>query len=307
MDRVSTAGAYANVLTNLMQAQQSQVTAGNQVATQKKGTDLKTFASAADALTSMNSVQARLQTYQDQNTIIANRLTTQDTALNQVADSASAVRQAIASALATGSAAGLTQTVSSELQSAVSGMNTQYNGEYLFSGGQVNTKPVTVTQLSDLSGPVPIGGFFQNGDYKIQNKLDDSTTVTTGVLASDIGTQLLNAFQALQNSPVGPFNGQLTDVQTTWLQGQLAAWDQVGQGLTGVTAANGLVQQQVDAKKTSVAAQSTTLTGMLSSITDADMTQAASQLQLAQMSVEAAARVYQALQSSSLLNILPAA
>ena len=307
MDRVSTAGAYANVLTNLMQAQQSQVTAGNQVATQKKGTDLKTFASAADALTSMNSVQARLQTYQDQNTIIANRLTTQDTALNQVADSASAVRQAIASALATGSAAGLTQTVSSELQSAVSGMNTQYNGEYLFSGGQVNTKPVTVTQLSDLSGPVPVSSFFQNGDYKIQNKLDDSTTVTTGMLASDIGTQLLNAFQALQNSPVGPFNGQLTDVQTAWLQGQLASWDQVGQSLTGATAANGLVQQQVDAKKTSVAAQSTTLTGMLSSITDADMTQAASQLQLAQMSVEAAARVYQALQSSSLLNILPAA
>jgi flagellar hook-associated protein 3 FlgL len=280
---------------------------GAQVATQKKGSDLKAYSSSADTLTAMNTVQARLQSYQDQNTVVADKLASQDQALNQVTDAAQAVREAIANALATGNAQTLNEDISAQLQTAIEGINARYNGEYLFSGGQVNTKPVTVTQMSDLNGAVAVSSFFKNDDYKLQNKLDDSTTITSGVLASDIGTDMMQAFQALQNSPVGPFNGPLTQAQTTWLQNQLATWDSVRQNLTSVTAANGLLQQRVDSSKTDVSAQATTLTGMIGNITDADMTNAVSQLQMSQMAVQAAARVFQTLQGASLISILPAA
>jgi flagellar hook-associated protein 3 FlgL len=45
---------------------------------------------------------------------------------------------------------------------------------------------------------------------------------------------------------------------------------------------------------------------MVGDITDADMGQAATQLQMAQMAVQAAAHVFQTLQGASLLSILPA-
>jgi flagellar hook-associated protein 3 FlgL len=255
----------------------------------------------------MNTVKARLQTYQDQNGVVADRLASQDVALNQVTDAAGSVRDAIANALATGSAETMMEQVKAALQGATEGMNARYNGKYLFAGGQVDTKPVTVTQISDLNAPATVSSFFQNDNYKLQNKLDDSTTITSGQLASDIGTPLLTAFQDLQNSPAGPFTGPLTQAQQTWLQGQLATWDSVRSDLTTRTASNGLIQQRVDTSKQNVVAQDTTLTGMLGDITDADMGMALTQLQLAQMSVQAAAHVFQALQGASLLSILPTA
>jgi flagellar hook-associated protein 3 FlgL len=312
MNRVSTAGNYATVLANLMTAQNSQMYFGNQVATQKKGSDLKSFATSADTLTAMHTVQARLKTYQEQNNVIADRLSSQDTALNQATDAATAIRQAMMDALATGHADTMMQDIQAQMSIAVEGMNARYNGKYLFAGGQVDTKPVTATSLSDLTDPPPpaapldVSTFFKNDDYKIQNKLDDSTTVTTGVLASDIGGQMMQALHDLQNSSLGPFTGQLTPAQTQFLQGEVARWDTLRQNMTTLTAANGMIQKRVDTSKTNVVAQDTTLTGMVGDITDADMAQAASQLQMAQMAVQAAAHVFQTLQSSSLLSVLPA-
>lgn len=307
MERVSTAGNYAAVLANLTQAQQAQMFFGSEVSTQKKGTDLKSYATSADTLTAMHTVKARLETYTDQNTVIADRLSQQDTALNQVADSATNIRDAIENALATGHADTLMQDIQANMNTAVQGLNSQYDGKYLFAGGQVNTQPVTANLLSDLTPPATVASFFHNDNYKLQNKLDDSTTVTTGMLASDIGTPMMNALQTIQSyvAANGPITGPLTQAQISFLQSQIGTWNTVRTDLTTVTASNGMVQKQVDDSKTNVAGQSTTITGMVGDITDADMGLAASQLQMAQMAVQAAAHVFQTLQSSSLINILP--
>ena len=309
MNRVSTSGNYATVLANLTKAQQSQIHFGNQVATQRKGSDLKAFATTADTLTAMHTVQARMKTYQEQSRVIDDRLSSQDVALNQVTDASKAVREALANALATGSAETMMTDIKAQLSTAVEGMNARYNGKFLFGGGQVDTRPVSLTSIDDLTDPggtLDIGSFFHNDDYKIQNKLDDSTTVTTGVLASDIGTAMLTAMHALQNSPVGPFDGKLTVPQQEWIQQQLAGWDSLRQDLTTMTAANGLMQKRVDTSKEQVVTQDNTLSGMIGDIVDADMGQAATQLQMAQMAVQAAAHVFQTLQGASLLSILPA-
>jgi len=307
VNRVSTAGNYATVLANLTRAQQSQMYFGDQVATQRKGSDLKAFASTADTLTAMNTVQARLKTYQDQNRVISDRLSSQDVALNQVTDSAGAIREALANAIATGSAETMMTDVKAQMAMAVEGMNARYNGKYLFAGGQVDTKPVSISNIEELTDPSPtIDSFFHNDDYKIQNKLDDSTTVTTGVLASDVGMAMMQALHALQNSPVGPFEGKITVDQQNWLQDQLATWDSIRSDLTTMTAANGLVQKRVDTSKDSVVAQDNTIAGMIGDIVDADMGTAATQLQMAQMAVQAAAHVFSTLQGASLLSILPA-
>ena len=305
--RVSTAGNYASVLANLMAAQGRQVDAGQRLSTQKNGVDLKDYAKKAETLTAMRAVERRLVGYQEQNGQIAAKLSTQNDALVQVVDAATAARQAIADALASDRGDTLMQDLQSQFQNAVEGMNTRYDGKYLLAGGQVDTKPVTATQMSDLTTGPPISSFFQNDQFKAQAKLDDATTVTTGALADNVGTGLLTAFQGIQafhQGGGGPFSGQLTQAQRTFLQGQLATFDTVRAGTVAVAAQNGLVQNRVDQVKESLVGQHDTLTVMLGDITDADMAKAATDLTSAQSAVQAAAQVILALKDSSLLNLL---
>jgi len=284
------------------------VNAENRVSSQKNGTDLKAYANKAEQLTAMTSIGKRLQTYQDQNAQIASKLSTQDQALTSVADAAGSVAQAIREALAADNADTLMQQVQGQFQTTVSGLNAQFDGKYLFAGGQINVQPVTASQLSNLTAGPPISSFFQNDNYQVQAKLDDSTTVTIGQLASTLGTNILTSFQSLQafdTGGSGPLNGPLTAAQRTFLQGELANWDANRASVTTAAAQNGLVQKQVDQSATNLVTQHNTLTAMIGNITDADMAKAATDLSNAQLSVQATARVLQALQSSSLLTLLP--
>ncbi len=308
MDRVSTSGSYSAVLANLMAAQQRQVDAGTMVSTQKNGQNLKDYSRNAEMLTAMTSIDARLGGYIEQNTTIADKLTTQDVALNQVGASAAQTRQTIADALASGRVDTLMQDLQGQFSNAVSGFNTQYGGKYLFSGGQINTLPVSAQALSDLDAPgATIPGFFHNDSFITKAKVDDSTTVNTGLLADKLGTNLMTAYQALQqfnDGPDGPFSGALTDNQKTFLEGQLAGWDQVHKDLVTSTAINGMAQSRVAGVKTDLNDQQTTIKGMIGGITDADMAKAASNLTQAQLAVQAVAQVFSSLQNTSLLNVL---
>ena len=308
MTRVSTAGNYSAILANLLAAENRQVNAENRVSTQKNGSNLKEYANKAETLTAMNTVNRRYTAYLEQNSLLAAKLVNQDQALTSVADAAQSVRQAIADALAADNADTLMQNVGGQFQAAVNGLNAKYDGKYLFGGGQVNAPPVTATSLASLTAGPPISSFFQNDNLQVQAKLDDSTTVTTGQLASSLGTNMLTAFQSLQAFDTGvngPINGPLTATQRTFLESQLSVWDGIRSNLTTSTAQNGLVQQQLDQVKSNLTTQQNTLVGMIGDITDADMAKAATDLSNAQLSVQATARVLQSLQSTSLLNLLP--
>ena len=305
--RISTIGSYSAVLANLMAAQQRQMDAGDKVATQKNGQDLKDYARDAELITAMRSIRTRVENYQDTNGLIADRLATQDTALNQVADAAGGTRQIIAEALASGRVDTLVEDIQAQMRNAVEGMNARYGGKFVFSGGQVDTRPVTATSLADLTAGPPIASFFKNDGFKTQARIDDSTTVTTGGLASDIGANMLTAFQTFQTfeqGGSGPFAGAMTAAQRTFLEGQLATWDGIRADVTNIAGRNGLTQRRVDGVKADLVARNNQLAGMMGEITDADMALAATQLQAAQLSVQAAAQVFISLQNSSLLNVL---
>ena len=307
VSRVTTPGNYSAVLANILAAQKRQMEAGDRVATQRNGTNLKAYAKNAEILTAMRSVQSRLGVYQEQNNIISDKLETQDSGITRVADAAQQVRQVMAEAIATGRADTLIEDIQAQMSNAVEGMNARYGGKYVFAGGQVDTKPVTVQTLADLTAGPPIASFFQNDQFKVQAKLDESTSVTTGVLADELGVNMMTAFKTFEtfNQGVGgPFSGPLTNAQKTFLEGQLASWEAIRVDVTNIAAHNGNIQRRLETVATDLTKRQNSLAGMLADITDADMGAAASALQQAQLSVQSAAYVFQALQQSSLLNIL---
>lgn len=308
MNRVSSNGNYSAVLANIQAAQQRQMEAGARVATQKQGTDLKSYARNAEMLTAMKSIDARIGGYLEQSKLITDKLTTQDFALNQITSSADGARETIAQALASGRADTLMQDIQGFFRNSVDGMNARYGGKYVFAGGQIDTQPVSATALTDLTDPAKaISDFFHNDGFITEAKVDDSTIVRTGLLADGLGTNLLTAFkdvQAFQEGPDGPFQGNLTDPQRVYLEGVLANWDSLHKNLVNDTAKNGMVQTRVESVKTDLHSRQISLAGMIGDITDADPAEAATALQQAGVAVQAAAQVFLSLQNSSLLNVL---
>ncbi|MGA0601728.1 flagellin [Caulobacter sp. KR2-114] len=308
MTRVATASTYSAVLDNLMAAQQKQIDAATRVSSQKQATDLKGYSANAETLAALQANQTTVKGYLDQSTVLSNKLSTQDLALNQVADAATGASQAIKNALASGNGDSMMQALQGYFQNAVGGLNMKFDGHYLFSGGQVNTQPVSATQLSDLTAAPSVASLFHNDQYVTSNQLDESTSIKSGFLADGLGTPLFNAFKAIEaydQGPNGPFTGTLTQAQQTFLQSQIPSFDTAGTNLTYTAGQNGLMQNQVDAATTDLTSRQTMLQTLTGKITDADPAQAAADLSQAQYAVQAAAQVFASLKASSLLTLLP--
>jgi len=308
MDRISTSGLYNSVLSNLMTAETNQLNASNQVSTQKVATDLQGYGAGAATLTAMQTVQSQVTSYLDQSKVVATKLTSQDTALGQVASAASSASTAITSAIGNGDASSLMQTLNVAYQNAAGGLNATFNGEYLFSGGQTSTPPVSATSLTALANAPTVAGVFQNGTYVSSAQISPTTSIKTGFLASSVGTPLFTVLQniaAYNAGPNGPLSGTLTAAQTTFLQGQIAGLNAASTAATNVQAQNGQLQSQVTDATTDMTNQQTSLTTLIGNITDANMAQASVNLQQAQLSVQASAQILATLKSSSLVNLLP--
>lgn len=308
VQRVSTGGNYSAVLANLVAAQQRQMDSGEKVASQKNGSDLKDYARSAEMLTAMRAIETRLSTYSEQNKLINDKLITQDFGMNQTADAAQTARQAIAEAIASGRVDTLMQDMQGAFRNAAEGLNARYGGKYLFSGGQVDTAPFSATSLSDLTIPATnVTDYFHNDSFVAQAKVDDSTLINTGFHADDIGVDMMEAFKAIQafhEGASGPFSGEMTVAQRTFLENQLVVWDDVYSDQVNLVGRNGMLQSRVESVKEDLVIRTNSMKGMIGEIVDADMTQAVSNLQQAQISVQAAAQVFVALKESSLLNIL---
>lgn len=309
---VSTQNNYSVILSELIGAQNSELTAQQQVSTGKKGNDLTAFGDQTSNLVATNTVKAQVDGMVSQLNNLQVKLNFQQTALGQISDVAANLKQTMLNAIASGSGDGVMSDVDSYFSEAAQALNSQYGGDYLFSGGQTQTQPFTATDPSQLvaTPPLanpPVSAFFQNGNLTPTNRIDDSTTIQTGFLASSVGQQLMQVFQDIQTfqqSGSGNLGGQLTTAQQNFLQNELATLNNVVTATTATTAQGGDIQKRVQDATTTQTDRQTTLTNVLGDITDVNIANAAADLTQAQNAVQASAQVFLALKGMSLLNYL---
>lgn len=303
---VSTQNTYSVILTDLLSAQNKELTAQQQVSTGKKGADLQAFGSQTRSLVSTNTVKSRVDGLVSQLNQLQVKLNFQQSALGQVSDVAANLKQTLTNALASGQGDGIMSDVTSFFSQASQALNSQYGGDYIFSGGQTQTQPFTAPDLATLTTGT-VASFFTNGNLTPSNKIDDSTTIPTGFLASNVGQQLMQVFQDIQNfqqGASGNFGGQLTAAQQTFLQNEISTLGNVVTTTTQTTAQGGDIQKRVQDATTAQTDRQTTLTNMLGDITDVNVAQAAADLSQAQSAVQASAQVFLTLKGMSLLNYL---
>ncbi|WP_420470681.1 flagellin [Brevundimonas sp. FT23042] len=307
MNRVATFGNYQSALLDLMAAQTRALEAQDRVSSQKNATDLTGFGRQSETLTALKGAQSRLQGFVETSEAVTSRLTTQDLALTQISDGVEAIRASIGNALASDSATSLMLELEGQFQTVRGGLNMRHQGGYLFAGTQVNTPPLDITNLTELAAAPSVASIFHNDTLKTASRVAEGTTLETGFLANEVGTDVMDILRDIQNyntGPNGPLTGKLTEDQKAWLATQLTRLETAGQGVIDKGATTGSLANQVDSIVKGHNAQLESLSELVSKRTDADMAKAVTDLQLSQVAIEASAQVINQLRQVSLLNFL---
>lgn len=307
MNRVATFGNYQSALLSLMAAQTRGLEAQERVSTQKNATDLTGFGRQSETLTALKGAESRLQGFLDTSEAVTARLKTQDLALTQISDGVEAVRASIGNALASDSATSLMLELEGQFQTIRGGLNMRHQGGYLFAGTQVNTPPLDITNLSELVAAPSVASIFHNDTLKTASRVAEGTTLETGFLANDVGTDIMTVLRDIQiysDGPNGPLTGKLTEDQKAWLATQLTRLESAGQGVIDKGATTGSLANQVESIAKGHTAQLESLGELVSKRTDADMAKAVTDLQLSQVAIQASAQVINQLRQVSLLNFL---
>lgn len=308
MTRVATYGNYQSALLNLMNTQTRSAEAQERVSTQKNATDLTGFGRQSETLTALKGAQSRIQGFIDTAEAVTSRLTSQDLAMSQIDEGISGLREAIGNALSMDSAGSLMLEMEGQFQSIRGGLNMRHQGGYLFAGASTTTAPLNVSNLAELSAAPSVASVFQNDTLKTASRVADGTTLETGFLADELGTDALSILRDIQNFHTtvgqGPLNGKLTDAQKTFLTTQLGRLVQAGSAVVDKMAKTGSLAKQVENISSGHTAQKNALDELVSNRTDADMVKAVTDLQLSQLAIQASAQVISQLRDVSLLNYL---
>ena len=312
MIRVSTSFSHYSALLNIQQGQSNVNKYIQEVGTGFKGDDLKAFARQAETLIASRNVELRAEAHLANSKALTARLSVQDSALGKVQKGAEAALDAVTKALANNDGGTLIASLKAAMAEVVNGLNTTYSGAYLFSGGRVDTPPVGITSLDDLDDPPPLPPAlptprpnpFTNGNLAATNRLDDDTTVTTGVLASDVAGPIFDALANVAALPAAGSGEPLTPEQTTFLEGLMSELSTAAIHATNTRANNGSLQKRVEATTVEQQDRKDLVQGLMAGITRADPLEAAARLAQARTTLEAAAKAFTTLQESSLLNLL---
>lgn len=314
MTRVSTYGNYQSALLDLMSAQSRMADAQQKVNTKKNATDLVGFGRSSETVSALKSSQTRIETFIDTNKTVAARLETQDLAMDRVADASTAARQAIADAIAAGRMDTLMGTLNSLFMEAQDGLNMKHQGKYLFGGGVTDRAPVDLpdipgqpgaSMMAKLAALPDESAAFHNDQLKQSSWLDENVSMDTGFLADAMGSELFAIFRDIQlEHQTTPLDGKMTDAQKTFLTTQMGRFEAAAKGVVELQAANGGMQNRVDRLLESQEARKISIDTILSGKTDANMAEAVTELELAQISLQASAQVVSQLRQVSLLDYL---
>ncbi len=308
VDRVASNSSAQYMLSQIMRANNALDQSQAQVASGKVSTDYAGIGDKTAALEAARAAADRANAFQSNTQLALTQTDLQDSQLTSLSGLATQLQQAIESAAGNADGTNLIDTAKSIFQQASSILNaTDANGNYLYGGQKTDTPPFTATDISQLNSG-PISSFFVNGNTAKTVLVGDGQTQQIGVLASNVGTDLMSALNTLYqlDTPPGSLSAGLTNTQTDALTSTaLPAATTAVTKLNAATAANGDAYKNIQNAITNQTAVSNLYTGFVSDIEDVDMAQAITKLNSNQTALQAALQVTSQLGKLTLLNYLP--
>lgn len=309
IDRVATNSQTNYMLTQIGKANSKLLDTQAQVASGKVSDTYAGIGDKTAALEGARVAAQRADAYQESTQLAVTQTDLQDTHLTTLSGLSQQLQKAIQNAVANSDGTDLMNTAQSVFDQASQILNaTDSNGNYIYGGSKTDSKPFTATTLSDLASPATVSSFFQNDTNKKTVQVGDGETQTIGVLASDIGTDLMNALQKLYDldGGTGSYDSTLTATQTDALTTQpLPDANTAAKNLNSATGMNGGVYTALKSSITNQETMSKLYTGFVSDIEDVDMAQALTNMTANQTALQAVLTVTSKLNTLSLLDYLP--
>jgi flagellar hook-associated protein 3 FlgL len=307
IDRVATNSSSQYMLSQIMRANNALNVSQAQVASGMVSTDYAGIGDKTAALEAARSASDRANAYMTSNQLAQTQTDLQDTQLTNLAGLATQLQKALQTAEGNSDGTNLIDTAKTVFDQAKAILNaTDANGNYIYGGQKSNTPPFTASDISALNSQ-PIANFFVNGNTAKSVQIGDGQTQKIGVLASDIGTQLMSALNTLyqQDNPPGALSGPLTSAQVDNLSNALTPTTQAVTVINAAAAANGDAYTTLKDSITNQQAVKNLYDGFVSDIQDVDMAKAITTLNSNQTALQAALQVTARLGQLSLLNYLP--
>ncbi|HUO91824.1 MAG TPA: flagellin [Rhizomicrobium sp.] len=305
---VSTLAQSQYMLSRIQQDEAALENTQSQVATGYVST---TYGGIGDRTAALESAQSQGQlatAYSSAAQLASNQVNLQDTQLSQLSSLASQLQQDLMTAVANGNGGTLMAQAQNIFEQAVQILNSQdANGNYIYAGGKSNTPPVTPTSLAQLIALPSAAQAFANGTEKTTVKVGENQSVQIGVLASDVGTQLMQTLQDIANFNAGGsgnFGTQLTAAQSAFLSSEIPNAQSSAQTINDASGSNGEVYQELQSAVTQQQTMSNLYQGFASDIQDVDMATASTNLTESQSALQAALEVTAQMGQLSLLNYI---
>jgi flagellar hook-associated protein 3 FlgL len=311
IERTSTAGQSQYLLSQITQASAQLNKTQAQVASGLVSTDYAGLGDKVSLLEAARTAANKATAYQANTTQAVNQADLQDSQLSSLSDLANQLRQAITTSVANNDGSTLMATAQGIFDQASQILNTKdANGNYLYGGDKDNTPPLNVTSLSQLASLPSVSSAFSNGTLKKSVMVGDGQSVQVGVLASDVGSSLMQTLQDLAGFDAGSSGNfaatpNLTEAQNDFLTGELPTAIGAASDINAAAASNGFVYNQLQDAASQQSSMATLYQGFVSNIQNVDMPTAITQLNQNQTALQAALQVTAQLNQVSLLNYLP--
>jgi len=300
MVRIATIPLQRTLFAAIGQSQLRLAEAQQQMASGKKATTLSALRSEAVRTLSARSLLAQQQSEGVVATRLQSTLALVDTHLTNTDNALTGLRTQLLKGIGEGRTDGLQGMIEEAFQTFRSAMNADEGGAPLFGGAQLSP-PFTPARLADTVG-LPTSAAFTNDAVKANARVADGLDVPVGIVASDIGSEIFEAFRTLAEA--GNIGTVPTAAQASALQ---VAADKLDGGIKQLRAQsteNGRRQAQVETLADRASERATILQDLISKNEDADMGEVASELTLRQTALQASYSVFAKLSGLSLVNYL---
>lgn len=319
MTRVSSFQQSQLLLNEMLAAQKQVSKAQLQVTTGHVAEHYKDIHSDITSLAGAKSLLARLEQHEVNNSRILSRLASYDQAIAGIETSGGDVLGAIMGAIGSASTQGLYSTIEGAFDNVLNFLNSQNTEGYLFGGTNRDMAPVNITSINDLLlAAEPPTDIFQNNDLKSAARIDENRTLETGILADELGLEIMTAFQRLamwQNGivpttapvPVGPSGGfatPLSQEDQDFLVGEIANLEVLIDNISAFRGDNGLNQKTIEEAQASLLLQKNQAEVLISNIEDIDAAEAITNLNEKNFALEASYNVLSQINRLSLLNFI---
>ena len=307
MVRVSSFGQQTVLLRGIMDNQLQVFEGQRQISSGKKFNDYQGLAGQTNTVLGSRSFQSRVESYQQSIDTIRGKLDANDVQLSGIIDAMETLKGSVQSSLANNQAEGFSELLDQTFSFISNGLNTNFDGTYLFSGAETGTIPVNVTELSDLAALGSVSDAFDNAAIAFEARIADGVDLEFGLLANDVGEGVFQEMLDLYNldqGANGPFQGELTGTQFSLLQSQLASLETAIDGLRQVQVSNGLAFERLEVVDEQHADTVVFLETFIADIEDVDIAEAVTRLNNDQVALEASYRAVGSLSQLSLLRFI---